>query len=547
MLNFKKIKERVREVPKFVWILLAIISIGIFLRTYHFHDWLLFESDQARDATLVDQVIAGEKPWPLLGQTMRGSSELPETLFRVGPIYYHFQILSTLIFGSGADTKAYPDLFFAILSIPLLFYFLKRYFSTNIALCLTGLYATSFFVVKYSRFAWNPNPIPFFVILFLFSLHEFILKREATSWPWIGLLGISLGIGVQLHVTVLLAFFGTIFFVSLYLLKKNKGTWKKILAVLILAFFINTPQILSEIKTGFSNSRALLNSSVNESQAYKRSKLFILAESISCNIEANAYILTSLGQETCDFGYVKMFEKNKSGKAFRKNAVWPEIFAIFCFSLFGYVLFGYRFRKESNDGKKYFLGVCLLFALVYFAVMFPVIGSGFDEFRYFSPLFFIPLLLFGLLLDFLVRKRQSIYFVAALFLVLFLIGSNAISMYNIVIRLIKHEGNNGHSVFLGEAEHIMTYIRNASTGESDTVYLRGDKLYRENIFYPGAFIAKQSGWKLIDASDSLSVPKGAPLFFITGNHENYFEAEISELAVKNTENFGLLRLYQLDN
>ena len=41
---------------KFI-ILLAVLAIGIFLRSYHFADWLHFELDQSRDAKVIDLAI----------------------------------------------------------------------------------------------------------------------------------------------------------------------------------------------------------------------------------------------------------------------------------------------------------------------------------------------------------------------------------------------------------------------------------------------------------------------------------------------------------
>ena len=61
MIFFKNILKRV---PKHLWILSAIILVGIFLRTYNFHDWLDFGSDQAKDAAIVSAVVENKAPWP---------------------------------------------------------------------------------------------------------------------------------------------------------------------------------------------------------------------------------------------------------------------------------------------------------------------------------------------------------------------------------------------------------------------------------------------------------------------------------------------------
>ena len=180
--------------------MLAIILVGTFLRTYQHKNWLYFDDDQANDATIVDNFIHGRIKLPELGPNMGN------TQFCLGPMFYYFQIASAEFFGDYPDKLAYPDLFFSILTIPLLFYFLKKYFSANLSLTLTGLYTISYFAIKFSRFAWNTNSMPFFILLFLLAMLEFLKNREKTSWWWALALGLATGVGVQLHAMLLVIF-----------------------------------------------------------------------------------------------------------------------------------------------------------------------------------------------------------------------------------------------------------------------------------------------------------------------------------------------------
>src|SRR5512146_3127228 len=88
----------------------VVIIAAIFLRTYHFHDWLYFKMDQARDAMLVNEAYQnGPGNLPLLGPKAGG------TKANVGPAFYYFQYLSTVIFHSNQpDVMAYSDLLFSI-------------------------------------------------------------------------------------------------------------------------------------------------------------------------------------------------------------------------------------------------------------------------------------------------------------------------------------------------------------------------------------------------------------------------------------------------
>lgn len=538
------LKEKIRTVPKYIWILLAITFVGIFFRTYNFHDWLLFESDQARDATLIEQVIANEKPWPLLGPTMRASSDTKETLFRTGPIYYYFQILSASIFGAKADVMAYPDLFFGILSIPILFYFFKRYFINNVSLLLTGLYTISYFAIRYSRFAWNPNPIPFFVILFLLSLHELLVKKEKTSWFWVSICGMALGVGVQLHATMLLLLSSTWGIVTIYLFVKKKALWKKLLVVLFLAILINSPQIVSEWQTGFANSRALFRFSGEEDSALKKRPLLVVADAVSCHIENNIYVLSSLGEESCIYSYVKVFENNRVGNKFRETVPWFLFSITFLFSVIGYFLLGYRFYTEQDENKKYFLGLIILFSIFFFILMLPIIGAGFKEFRYFSPVFFVPLIFFGIMIDFLYKKHKEACLFAVVLMSTFIIVTNLDLLFTMATRLSDQKGNNGHTVFLGEIENIVVYMKD-NLKSSKKIYVMSEKLYTGNIALPGEYIAKQYGYEYISTSDLEKVPQGSVVFFLAEN-SNDNKTIINGIPVKNVKNFGAMRVYQLE-
>ncbi|MEI8097055.1 MAG: hypothetical protein WCG73_03035, partial [Candidatus Moraniibacteriota bacterium] len=67
-------KNFFRAIPTRVLLLTAILVVGIFIRTYNFHDWLRMNADQARDASMVSSVIDGESAWPELGPKAGGTN-----------------------------------------------------------------------------------------------------------------------------------------------------------------------------------------------------------------------------------------------------------------------------------------------------------------------------------------------------------------------------------------------------------------------------------------------------------------------------------------
>ncbi len=366
----------IRRVPQSVWVLAALIIVGAFLRTYHLHEWLKFRDDQARDAALVSQVVTGERPWPLMGAYMSYSGDGDHNeahSFHLGPIYYYFQITAATLFGNYADKLAYPDVLCGILSIPLLFVFLRTIFERNLSLGITGLYAVSAYFIQYSRFAWNTNPIPFFVLLFLLALYQLLLRGKQVPWRWVMALGIALGVGVQLHVILLAVFSIMTVGALIFSLRQHPGAWRQWAIVCALALLINTSQIISEVWSGFSNTKILLNSSSRD-QSLGASKFTLLRNDIDCHVEANAYFLSSYGSSNCTYEF---FDPSVYGrirmatfsKLFRDVSDRLAMLMAILFAMTGYILFIRSSLTESEKNKRYFFRLTLVYSVVVFLVM----------------------------------------------------------------------------------------------------------------------------------------------------------------------------------
>ncbi len=222
---------------------LVILVFGVGLRVIDFEDILVFKSDQARDALLMANVFSGEAI-PLLGPQVGG------TPLRLGPVTYYFQYLSGLFFGDKPESLAYPDLFFGILTLPLLFLFLRRFFSVPLSLGLIALGSVSFVLVTFSRFAWNPNSLPFFTTLFAYT---FLVAQESIGrrrWFFLSVCAFALGIIFQLHVA---ASFGIILGLIAYLLWYRSFSVREVLGVIFIVVLLHTPVIVSEVRSGGDN------------------------------------------------------------------------------------------------------------------------------------------------------------------------------------------------------------------------------------------------------------------------------------------------------
>lgn len=382
-----------------------IILIGIFLRTYHFSDWLFFQADQARDFNMAVRAYnQGPGYLPLLGPKAGG------TFLRLGPVFYYFQYLAVLLFGvSSPSIVAYPDLLLSILTLPLLFLFLREFFSKNWSLALTFSYAVCFFAVQYSRFAWNPNSLPFFNLLFFYALLKFFKTEEKGKkiW-WMLAASVAYAIASQLHFVSLLSLpfaTGLLILGQKYIAKKPIGSLVRYLPVVLLVVIIfYLPAILSDFQTSGNNAANFLDSFGKKSSDSGITKLFIKD---SYNFSKYFLIILSgiINADSLIYG-------------------WFGVFIVLGL-LAGFSIF----RKETDNNKKMFLLSVLVWLLSYAAVYLPLGGKV--QPRHFLPILPIPFILWGLVIFYLNEKsnwKPLAKLVSAIFLLSLPIALNAYSL-----------------------------------------------------------------------------------------------------------------------
>lgn len=219
---------------------------AVFVRVYKFEDWLLFKADQVRDATLAMEAFnKGPGELPLLGPRAAG------TYLRLGPVFYYMQYGSAKLFNSlEPHVLAYPDLIFSILAIPLLFYFLKHFFSRRDSLIITLLYSFSYILIQYSRYAWNPNSITFWGLLFVTSLYKTSQeKNKKKAGFWLLVSALAYAIVSQLHFVALVGY-PVVAFLFWILFFPKKINWKYWVGAVLIVVFFYIPVILSNLNTG---------------------------------------------------------------------------------------------------------------------------------------------------------------------------------------------------------------------------------------------------------------------------------------------------------
>jgi len=493
---------------KTIIVLGVIVIVGFIFRAYNFSEWLRFNMDQSRDVILVEKSIQ-EHSWPLLGP-MAGGTE-----FLLGSAFYDFQIISAKIFGASPTSAAYPDLLFSLLSIPLFFLLARIYFNKTIALSLTWIFSIAYFVIKYSRFAWNPNSTPFFVMLFIYAIYRLSNAEEERKNWWAVVAGIAMGIGVQLHTTLLIILPLIALLFAWYLFAGKFLTKTCFILVIAGAILVNAPQITSEIKTGGLNTTAFISGITNKnSRNTNIGDNFVL--NVSCHIRANYGILTSYSnEEECGYNdIVRNINKLDSKKVPLNDKIILVVYLIIAiiFSLGGYYLMFRKFKEENEPRKKFLAKLIASYVVVTF--LFFIIWANELSMRFFLILEFVPFILLGFWLDFIWKKTNKHWL--AIMIVAVISVFNLQKNYSVFhdLQFGGREINNDFEYLtLGEANFIANFIKNNNEGEK-TAHIDAQAGYLFKSFRSLRYIAQKSDIALIELGAETKLESGSRLFYL---------------------------------
>lgn len=232
--------------------LAAILTLASFMRLYRIEDYMTFLGDEGRDAIVAREILHGDLT--LLGPRASAGD------FFLGPIYYYMITPFLWLWNYDPVGPAIMVALFGIATVFLIYYVTKDFFGYKAALIASVLYAVSPVVISFSRSSWNPNPMPFFSLLTFYTLYKAVKK---TSWKLFVLVGLLLGIMLQLHY---LATFVAVIIAAFILvgnIVKDKGIQFVKIAYQYLGIFVGfligfSPFLAFEVRHNFPNIRTIL-------------------------------------------------------------------------------------------------------------------------------------------------------------------------------------------------------------------------------------------------------------------------------------------------
>lgn len=351
-----------------IWVLIIVMLVALGVRSWNVEDTLYFRMDQARDAKLIMAAFEGGiGELPLLGPRAAGS------YLRLGPIFYYFQFASAKIFNSIEPyVLAFPDLLFSILTIPLFYYFLRNFFSKKVSIAVISVFASSFMLTQYSRFAWNPNSIPFWALLTFLGAYKCVVSKSSKkAGLWLLVAAFGYAIASQLHFTAFLALpIVIVVFWAFYWPKKIKFKFW-VLALTIFAFFY-IPMALSEGFTDFDNVHQFFYAlSTKGSDDVPLG--FQLEHSLRLHAQYYSMLLTSYGN----------IESNEF--------IWFFFFVI----IFSFWRFNKIWKTEKGRKKKALIVLIVVWFLV-FAALYSKLAMDIHKPRFWLLVVFLPYIFLAL-------------------------------------------------------------------------------------------------------------------------------------------------------
>jgi 4-amino-4-deoxy-L-arabinose transferase-like glycosyltransferase len=227
------------------WSLLGLILLlAAFLRFYRIREYLTFLGDEGRDVLVVKHMIVDHK-FTLLGPVTSVGS------MYMGPAYYYLMVPFLWAWQLDPVGPAIMVALFALATIFLIYKMGEEFFSAPVGLIAALFYTISPLTITYGRASWNPNVVPFFSMLVMYSLMHVVIRRQ---YKYMILMGVSLGILIQLHYVTLL--FLPIIFISLAFIKFRVPFHFYVYG--LLAFIAGySPFLLFEFRHQFVNTKAV--------------------------------------------------------------------------------------------------------------------------------------------------------------------------------------------------------------------------------------------------------------------------------------------------
>ncbi len=446
-----------------VWPLFIILLVGAFLRLYNIEGYMTFLGDEGRDVIIVRRLLVEGDPILIGPGTSIGNMYL-------GPLYYYMMALPLLLANFSPVGPAIQVALLGVATILMVWWLGREWFGKYAGIIAATLYSIAPTTIIFARSSWNPNIMPFFALIVIYSIWKIWHKHEH---KWLIILGTAFAFMLQSHYLGLLIGPTIVLFLFLTL----KDIWKNIdetktflkssLIGYLVFVFLMSPLVIFDARHGWTNTSALTKF-FGERQTTVSAKPW--------NAAPKMYPL---------------FEKINTRLLAGTDKTAGKYITILMVAALAYLLYEWIFLKKK-DFKK---GDYILISWMFFAL----IGLGlykqeiYDH--YYGFFFPVPFLIIGAISQRLMFKSKLL----VLFLVLVLIGVNLNN------NPLKYNPNNQ----LKRSQVVADKILEESGGKPFNLSVLAERNYEDGYRYflevEGATVLHADQWDKSTISDTLFV------------------------------------------
>lgn len=232
-------------------ILIAIILVGVLLRSYQLQERFMYSHDHDLASWMVKDVIVNKHP-RLIGQL----TSTPGIF--IGPLFYYSLVPFYLLFGMDPIGAAVYSVFFGIFAIWSTYFVFKKIFNQRVGLITAYIYSVSFYTVLNDRESVPTAPVIIWTFWYFFALDLVLKKKYDYAFLVLGIL-----MGLIWHINFALVLLALLIPIAIYLsreLPKPKQYLKGIAAF----FLTSIPLILFELRHNFSQVRSFIDAFLAE-------------------------------------------------------------------------------------------------------------------------------------------------------------------------------------------------------------------------------------------------------------------------------------------
>ncbi|MBI4028836.1 MAG: glycosyltransferase family 39 protein [Candidatus Blackburnbacteria bacterium] len=244
----KQIVDWVAVNKKEAAFLFLILLAAAFFRLWKIDQYLPFLGDEGRDVRVVYRFLTQFDLMFIGPRTSIGDMYL-------GPLYYYFISPWLLLFRFSPVGPAVSVAVLGTATVGFLWYVAREWFGKTAAVVASLLYAVSPTIINLSKHSWNPNIMPFFALLSVWSMWKVWKDKQ---YRWLVVLGISYAFVLQSHYLglLLLPTLGILGILS-WLDARKSHKQKSFLVASFLGFLVfvtlMSPLVIFDSKHGWHN------------------------------------------------------------------------------------------------------------------------------------------------------------------------------------------------------------------------------------------------------------------------------------------------------